>query len=389
MKVLISLVGGRPLPNILISMHFAPDALYFVVSADSVGKGRDYEKTLQALPPHLQPRDRKVVKPYVMEESIKACMKFAELHPEAELIFNSTLGPKTMAFGMYEACKQLREAGRQADVCYLGGGDRLIWVYAGGEEQVKIGLEEYFQSYGWSRKPQADVPTERLKDLADLLVKNIMTAPQLLTLMRNADRGKGKRTIHYKNQLPDAQCALLKDIEQLGFLLNVQCGDQATSWTIPDDEEGRLLLSGAWLEYHVYLTAKSLVERGKSLFHECGWSIEDANNKGEVDFAGITGGQLVIASCKTEQSIERKWLEELYGRAEQLGKGMCSALFITTVSRASRSAKDLEEYTRWMQDRQVTILFAEDLSRLDLVLRKIVANDKSAEPQDVPLYPRI
>lgn len=388
MKVLISLVGGRPLPNVLVALHCRPDAIYFVVSKDSVGAGRDFEKTLQALPAHLQPCDRRIVEPYLMEDSTSACLQFARLHPDAELVLNATLGPKTMAFGMYEAARELKASGRQVDICYLGG-DRLFWVLSGETEQVKIGLKQYFDSYGWNVEPKQDFSLGRLENLAALFIQNLDIAAQLLRLMRNSDKGKGKRTIHCAQRLSEDQFILLKAIEKLGFVINVQCSDKGTSWTIPNDEDGKFLLSGEWLEYHTYLTAKGLSEKDNPLFFECGWGVEDAARKGEIDFAGITGGQLIIASCKTESSIERAFLEELYGKAEQLGKGMCSTLLISTASKASRTPKDVEQYARWSRERQIVIAFAEDIPRLDQILRKIALGNPSAEPADIPCYPRI
>ncbi len=98
---------------------------------------------------------------------------------------------------------------------------------------------------------------------------------------------------------------------------------------------------------------------------------------------------MVIASCKTENSIKRAWFEELHSKAEQLGKGMCSELLVSSVSKSDRTRDDLEEYKKWARERQIVLIMAEDLPQLPDILRKIVTSDKDAEPKHIPYYPRI
>ena len=54
-RVMVSLLGGRPLPNMLATLHLKPDYLYVVVSQDSLRKRGNYEKLINALPNHLRP----------------------------------------------------------------------------------------------------------------------------------------------------------------------------------------------------------------------------------------------------------------------------------------------------------------------------------------------
>lgn len=236
-------------------------------------------------------------------------------------------------------------------------------------------------------KTEAD---KRFQDLVSLLIRHLPTSHRLLCTLRSNDRGKGKRTIQCKTHLNDEEFSILKEIEQLQIVGNVQQTDIEKRLTVNSEEYAKFLLTGNWLEFYVYQIASQLsTAQSASLFDECGWGVEDASGKGEIDFAGIFGGQMIIASCKTEDSIKRTWFEELHSKVEQLGKGMCSALMVSSVPKSSRTQKDLANYEKWAQERQIVLVMAEDLSQLPDILRKIVTGDKNAEPKHIPYYARI
>ncbi len=387
-KVMVSLLGGRPMPNMLASLHLKPDDLYVVVSEDSIGTGRNYEKLVNALPNRLRPSQPLSVKPYILAETIQQCEAIANQHQNDQIIVVSASEPKTMGFGAYDVVKKLQGQGRNIDMCYLSR-EGLVWVFrdANNVEPVKIGLPDYFASYGWNvkRKPQ---PDERFQRLVSLLVQNLPISHSMLCTLRSNDKGKGKRT--NKSRLNDDEFRILREIEQLQIVGNVQRTDTETRWTINGDEEAKFLLTGDWLEFYVYQIASQLkTDQSASLFDECGWGVEDTSGKGEIDFAGIFGGQMIIASCKTEDNVRRTWFEELHSKMEQLGKGMCSALLVSSVSKSSRTEKDLEDYEKWAKERQIVLVMAEDLPQLPDIFRKIVTGDKNAEPKHIPYYARI
>lgn len=387
-RVLISLVGGRPLPNLLVTLHLQPDHLYFIVSQDSVGLGRDYEKTVAALPQRLKAGES-IVAPYQLQATMAACRAITDQHLTDEIIIHATLGPKTMAFGAYDVAKELKSVGAQIDVCYLAR-ENLVWVFRDTIEPVSIGLEQYFDSYGWDVCWKKDVHSEKFQHLVTLFIENLPVAQRLLNILRDNDKGKGKRTIHCKRSLAVDEYDLLREIEQLQFISNVHQSEQGVSWTINSQEDSDYLLTGDWLEYYLYQTAVRITNsKQEVIFFECGWGVEDELGKGEIDFTGIFGGQMLIASCKTEAGIKRAWFEELHSKADQLGKGMCSSLLVTSVARGTRSDSDLQQYTKWAQERQIVLVMAEDISKLDAILRKIILADEKAEPQRIPCYPRI
>ena len=97
----------------------------------------------------------------------------------------------------------------------------------------------------------------------------------------------------------------------------------------------------------------------------------------------------MIASCKTKNGIKRTWFEELHSKAEQLGKGMCSTLLVSSVPKNSRTERDLQEYEKWAVERRIVFVMAEDIPVMPDILRKIVTSNRDAEPKHIPCYTRI
>ncbi len=392
-KVMISLLGGRPLPNVLAALHLVPNRMYIIASRDSLGKGGSYDKAIQALPDNLKPHTRISVDPYSLSANIQECEKIANQHRDDQVIIVSASEPKVMGFGAYDVAKRLREQGCNISMCYLSR-DGIIWVVGESDEEsqpepAKINLKQYFSAYGWNVEIKREVQDKKFKDLVSLLIEHLPESHRLLHTMRSSDRGKGKRTIKCAKHLSDAEFSILQEIEQLQIVSNVRRSDAETKWTINGDEEARFLLTGDWLEYYVYLTAKGLIKgQDQPLFDECGWGVEDQSGKGEIDFVGILGGQIVIASCKTENGIKRTWFEELHSKVDQLGKGMCSAILISTVSNR-QDGGDLQQYEKWAGERQIVLMMAEDLPDLSDSLKNIATGNKAGEPKGTPYYPRI
>ncbi len=386
-RVLISLIGGRPVPNILVALHLKPDKLYFVGSQDAWGEGGNYQKAHAALPGKMRPRKSYPVEPYTLQGTIEACREIVNQNEGDEIIINSASEPKPMAFGAYDIAKELIANGVRVDLCYLGS-EGLVWIFKGSTEPVTVGLKTYFTSYGWNIR-QREINDDKLIRLSSVFVKQLDVCRCLLQSIRNDSQGKNRRSVRLKKRLADDEYKLFQEVEKLGIISNLYRDDYNTSWTINSHKDGEILLSGDWLEQHVYQTALGLTDhKGKRLFEECAWGIEDTSGKGEIDFAGIRGGQLVVASCKTTGGIKRIWIEDLHSKAEQLGKGMCSSLMISTGSTRIRS-NERQRYNQWAKGRRVVLIFAENIPKLPEILRKIALAERNAEPKDIPYYPRI
>jgi len=382
-KVIISLLGGRPLTNVLAALYLNPDCLYVVASEDSCTPDGNYDKFNLALPDRLKPQKLYTVKPYKLQEVLDKCEEITDQHLNDQITIVSASEPKPMSFGAYDFVKNSRERGRNIDMCYVSR-EGLVWVLRDEIEPVKIDLKSYFLSYGWNIEME-QIEDERLEKLISLLIGQIEISHSLLRELRSSDKGKGKRT--NKSKLRNSkESILLKEIEKVGIVSNLLFNHDNVRWTISDDG-AQLLLTGVWLEFYIYQVASQLKDaQGKPLFDECGWRIKDKSGKGEIDFVGIIGGQIVIASCKTEGELKRAWFEELHSKMEQLGKGMCSGLLISSASRKDKSMVDLD---KWAKERQIILVTAEDLSRLPDILKKVVIGDINAEPKDIPCYPRI
>ncbi len=388
-RVLISLVGGRTVPNVLLALHFKPDHLYFIVSQDSMRPGGDYEKTCAALPTELNVHPEEVVRPYALQETVTACQKILANHRADEVIINTTLGPKTMAFGAYDVAKEMRLSHVAVDLCYLSQ-DGLVWVFKDEIEPVQLKLKDYFASYGRDVEWKTDAPA-KLHAFSMLMVERSPISQRLLSKLRSQTQNhpRDQRKFSIKDQLLDDEYQLFQEIEDLQIVNGVTRENQSLHWRATSTEDVDFLLEGDWLEYYVYHTAMQLKgPKGTPLFDEYGWGVKDVSGKGEIDFVGVFSGQAVLISCKT-RDIKRTDFEELYGHAEQLGKGMCSTLLVSTVSRSSRSQKDLDEYQKWSRERQIVLVMAEDIPRLGDILKKIVSGDAKAEPREIPYYARI
>lgn len=379
-RILISLIGGRPVPNIMAVFHLKPDKLYFVVSEDSMGKGGNYQKAVEALT--LKPVGPFSVNPYSLHDTIECCRKIAIQHKDDEIIINSASEPKMMAFGAYEVAQKLRQEGLKVDMCYVGNDGYLSWIFEDSRQQITIDLKTYFQTYGWNITLKEEL-NPKLANLSLIFTEDLTIYQRLLQSIRHKSQGKEKRGVKIDKVLADNEFLLLQKIERLGIISNLKINEHSTSFTINSQEDGEFLLKGDWLEQYVYEIASKL-----KLFEECAWSVKD-NRKGEIDFVGILKGQLVIASCKTEDSIERKWFEEIHSKAEMLGKGMCSKLLFSTVSKASRTEDTIKQYEFWASERQVVLILAEDIPNLNIILHKIALNKKDEAPRNIPCYPRI
>ncbi len=393
-KVIISLLGGRPLPNILQVIHLEPDFLYFIVSEDSVGEGKNSAKAISALPDHLKLSDLYPVKPYERTETFQTCEIIARKHKDDQVIISFASEPKIMTLGAYDCAAKLRAEGQKIDICYLAR-EGLIWVSKDTDdiEPVQITLPKYFASYGWNIRMNTTETSEKYQQLVSLLVENLPFSHNLLYKLRSEDNGegnKGKRTKKCKKTLIDEEFSILQKIEKLGVLHNVQQINTETKFTIPGDEEAKFLLTGDWLEYYVFQEALKLTKsKGVPLFDECGWGVEDVSGKGEIDFAGIFGGQMIIASCKTGDNVNRSYFEEIHSKSEQLGKGMCSILVVSSVSRETRTEKKLQDYEKWAREREIGLVMAEDIPQISKVLHKFVQGNNNEKPEHIPYYDRI
>lgn len=357
-KILISFVGGRPLPNIQFILKEKPDKLYLISSVDSAGTRGNKEKLIDALPQEFKPYKTFDVNPYAINETIEKCKEILSENSSDEIILQLSSEPTTMALGAYKFV--LNNSNSNISL-YYSSRDGIIDVLQesiGLPKKIDISLKDYFKVYGWTIKINQMID-ENFSKLVELFNNDILIAHSLLFKIRQNNKGKGKRTITIP-KLEGNEFYLLKQMEQRGFVSNVS--DKPNVSFIVTDEQATFFIKGDWLEYLMYKTAKE-----KLSFDECAWNVEDVSQKGELDFVGILNGQLVIASCKTENSIKSEYLKELSARADQLGKGMCTKMFIT-----SYCPSDISQYEKWSKEYNVSIVYGQNLKDLDIYLKKAI-----------------
>ncbi len=391
--VLVSLVGGRGLPVTSVALHLKPDIHYLIVSEDSSKKNGDCDKILAALPEALKPSETFIVEPYKPTDTLESCKKIFQKHPDDNITVNITSGPKTMAFGAYDVVKDSISEKVARDIGYLAGED-FFWLFRKNQTKIKIGLNDHFSSYGWNISTRQDDSDEKLQSITRIYSGNLEIATSLLRKIREDSQGKDKRTITIKKHiLIDKEVELLRQIENTGIINNLDISTQKPRFTINSTKDGELLIGGNWLEYFTFRQAIQTQNKTKPLFEECGWNIKGHNNAheelGEIDFAGTFGCQIIIASCKTEKELKRIWFEEIRARADQLGKGMCAPMLITSIQRKSRSKKDLEQYYKWQESTRVILVMAEDLSMLQDIFRKIKSSREDMQPKHILCIPWI
>ncbi len=180
-KVIISFIGGRPLPNIQFILHHNFDYLYLISSADSAGPNGNKQKLLKALPASKRVTDTYDVPPYNIKATIEVCEKIIALNPNSSFIIQIASEPTTMSIAAYQFVeKQLQN--KVAISLLYSSRDGVVNIF---DEQamlqkIKINLRNYFKVYGWDVTCKNEENAKHLQ-VAQLLVENIEVAHTMHT----------------------------------------------------------------------------------------------------------------------------------------------------------------------------------------------------------------
>ncbi|MCS7060280.1 MAG: DUF1887 family CARF protein [Anaerolineae bacterium] len=384
-KIMISLLGGRPVPNIQAALHLKPERVYFVASADSIGPGGNYQKALGGLPDAMKPdQPLRAVQPYSMRETQAACAALVAQHPDDDIVLVLASEPKMMSLGAYEFARQRSNV----RVCNVTR-DGLVWLSNEQKEPMKISLCDYFAAYGWqvdwSAAHTQEVALKPYQEVLNAVEQHLSVACDLFTQMRVAAQQANQNRTGQRRcacALGEEARALLQAVRNAGWLSNLQFDQSYISWSAPQrDDLNSFVLSGEWLEALVFRTA---VRAGQ--FDACAWNIRETQQQQhtrQLDFVGIRSGEMVIASCKVGNRLERTFFEEIRARADQLGKTMCSPMLISTADNVSDDA------TRWGRETEVVLVTRKDLPGLDKIFRKVIDGKQDADPKHISVYPRM
>lgn len=367
-KILISFVGGRPLPNLQFVISYAPDKLYLISSKDSSGENGNKEKLINALPPLLQNEVVAYdVDPYDQEETYDVCLSlYNEIKYECYLTLQLSSEPTTMSIGAYRFANYLVDKGVKVNL-YYSSRDGVIDIFNKKSIKIssKIGIDKYFSVYGWEVTFQKDNDQAKSK-LCSIILEDINVSLTSLELFRSKNEGKGRRSIKIDSkQINSEQKGFFEKLVKNNWLIATKENDN--SFVITYENNQADVLAGKWLEYLIFEKG-NLIKENLGTIDEVARSVEDKNGKGELDFVATINGQLIIGSCKTgKDAVKANYFKELKARAESLGRGMCTSLLITTSSN-----KKSKEYSKWVSDYNVILTYAEDLTNLESKLKEAI-----------------
>jgi hypothetical protein len=251
-KVIISFVGGRPLPNIQFILNEKPNKLYLISSKDSAGIDGNKERLIHALPNELKPYGHFDVNPYVMQETIEKCEQIFQENPANRLIFQLSSEPTTMALAVYKFVLQKNAPNISLYYSSRDGIIDVLEVTANPPQKIKISIQDYFKVYGWNIGMKQDT-NETLSKLIEFFLNDIAITHELLLKIRQ--NHKGKSNIITIPTLNNAELNLLEKMRQAGFIVNIS---KPLFFRIEVVQaKANLFIKGDWLEYLVFQVAKT------------------------------------------------------------------------------------------------------------------------------------
>ncbi|HHT9125975.1 MAG TPA: Card1-like endonuclease domain-containing protein [Candidatus Brocadiia bacterium] len=376
-KILISLISEQTIPNILVTIHYKPDILWFI-STERMEKERKTEciedtlKLKGLLPPTVE-------KVTVDQNSLEDCINKIEsliekVDNEFEYIVNITGGNKVMAIAAYEI---FREIGQKVVIDYLPlGTNELVQIFPRKkplkicEIKKRLNLEEYLRSYGFKiqnkdelqRKASESISRkdgskwimnnyEQLKEVLGFLYKNLKEA-------RNIKRYPLSAT--YDRNLASIESEMLN-----------KNGFETKGRQISKDmnKEEVVYLTGGWFEEYVFNEVFDLKQEGLLDDAMVGINIEDLSGVlNELDIAFVKENIFYHIECKTltegEKDIVRDEVYKKGAISTLLGKGEKRAMICTTLNQIS------ESITKRAQSYGVEILPIEQVRNLKDKLRE-------------------
>ena len=389
-RILISLIGGRSAPNVSTILKLQPNIVYFISSNTPPGPD-NLNKAITALPEHLtvDSRHQFAVSPNQQSETEQAVKTIAGRHPDAALIVNFASEPKPMTLGAFREVLTLLASGRDVKYCYATNEGVLLWLSHDQQDPLGMSIDGYFAAYGWKA---AHKPVPGIERVSALYGRRPVATPALMHRLSAKPKPRLATDMLELTGVSSEELLLLGELAVVEVISGLHVDGDAARFCC-DPAYWVPLTSGQWLEHFTYTCAQSLQDKdGQRLFLECQWSFEEAaraDRLTDIDFVGLRGNQLTIASCKTRsaRNTSATDLDDIHSVAMRLGGEMCSRLFITTALRKDFSG--LETFLRHAQERRVVLVFGDDFDMLPDILRKVALNDRDAPPEHVAIYPRM
>jgi hypothetical protein len=387
-RVMVLLVGGRPVPNVAGVLRYRPQRVAWLASEDALETYRLTRQVLERVP-GLVLEEPRVVPAYDLEANRAACEALVQDLREAEVVFNLTCGTKVMALAAYEVAGRhghtslyLDTAGGQ-DVVLCGSPVELAppdpavtgSLAAIGQVDVVTYLAVYGRQVVLERLlEQLPVPEDRAVALAQELVAVGPGASGELNWILHHHPEREPLAIRTRNNRPlrGELVLLLQRLRDERWISDLVMHASGRLAFYIVSNTARRFLSGAWLEAYVYQQA-----RNSNLFDDClmGLNMPGGGVTNEVDVAAIRSGRLLVCSCKTGQRVfqDTAELDKLRAVTGMIGGRYVAKLLVTNQGVPPQRSRAFRSYKNWKAQaaqRQIVVVTGEQLAELVHVLAK-------------------
>ncbi len=392
MKAQLILVGGRAsIPNILTIIYQRPDVVIPVCSIESKRDLPALQQAIRTVHPACRIEEIDPVDACSFSQIYDVCEKAVISYPNAEWIFNITMGTSIMSIGAYEVAKKYQSS-RSVQCWYINTSQaRVISLpedasnSSYGKEIFKIEVSQYAAAYNRVLLP-GDLEDERAYaeqhwlPFAQRLGKNPHDAFLIKLMLSKIGDNKPRKDRDGKDGskyptikgLSDEVYHLLEGAQSLQLVSQLRKDADSISFRLSYPQHK--FLNGAWLEMYVWDEANKL-----GIFDDCQWNhtIVDGKSNNELDVTMTYKAQLLIAECKTgEEAFDSDTLYKSDSVANLLGGRFVGRLLITSLP----LPKDHQKFLEQANSRRIVVVTAEDLS---------IVGAKISEEAKQPRYARM
>lgn len=353
-KVLLILVGGRPIPNILTVIHEQPEIIVPICSKESIKREWiELKPAIRKLLPTSTIIESRPVDAFRVSQIEKRCFRVIQRFPDAEWIFNVTTATSLMTLAAYKAAEKGHSVHNKSIRCwYLDTANTRVIALVGQTRRKSIffiKVDQYLAAYNYQ------LGEGNLKDykrrylspdwlaVAKALGQNPQKAALLKQILNNTEpKGAPKKSNAdepaifkgYRIESSDEIYALLKELETVELVLKLREVNGKLHFNLSEQEYK--FLNGAWLELYVYQVAEAL-----GIFDDVQWQRRIVDNDptrqarkpleyNELDVSMTYKAQLMIIECKTGgEGKESRALEDITNIADSVGRDFVVKILAT------------------------------------------------------------
>lgn len=342
------LISAQAVPNItpILDDRFRPQKVIMLVSQDMDLRADQLEKIYR--PRGIKVERWSIEDAWDVEHIRNRVLDCLVEYEHEDLVLNATGGTKPMSIAAYEVFRD-----QDKPIFYVHPEkDRLIWMHPGDRETVdladRIKLKEYLMAYGADEVKETDkggVPPA-VRELTTELILHVDSYASALSSLNWYAASADNRHLRSKEigrELTGnhAFWEMLERFEDAGLLF------RDGNCLVFNDEEGRFIVNGGWLELHAYACCLNLK---KTLgIQDVARSVEVGRQQGnrrvlnELDVAFLQDNRLHIVECKTKRysasnkkdSEDADVLYKLKSLRDQLG-GLQAKAMLVSVNRLKK-----------------------------------------------------